>query len=238
MPTSSWKTLTDVLDLLMVIKPKPTCLLDIGIGFGKYGFLAKEYLTYWGNRYQTNNQAKIKIDGIEGYPLYVTDLQNLIYDHIFIGNAIEVIRSIQDKQYDVALLIDVLEHFPVDMGMKILEECLRVSTTTIISTPIEFEPQQEAFGNPLERHLSVWDEQMLKAAGAVVVRNSNDQNWVSVFTTDKIFIKQYKDYAKSNTLVRKLLRLILPYRLRRLMGRFAHSIATVSRSSSRLDGQQ
>ena len=62
MPSSTPQILNEF--VTEILKIDPTSVLDIGIGFGKYGFLCREYLETWkGNTYP--NQWKVRIDGIE-----------------------------------------------------------------------------------------------------------------------------------------------------------------------------
>jgi len=45
MPTSHPFQLDDIVQL--IIETAPLSILDIGVGFGKYGLLAREYLEIW-----------------------------------------------------------------------------------------------------------------------------------------------------------------------------------------------
>lgn len=90
MGTSTPAALTYICQKIIKIKPKS--VLDIGIGFGKYGFLSREYTDiYRGNYFEW----KTRIDGIEGFKKYVTKLQRIIYDNIYIGNAIKIIKKLK-----------------------------------------------------------------------------------------------------------------------------------------------
>jgi hypothetical protein len=42
MPTSHKYQIKEIMELMVLINPKK--ILDLGIGFGKYGYLAREYL--------------------------------------------------------------------------------------------------------------------------------------------------------------------------------------------------
>jgi len=138
----------------LILFTKPQSVLDIGIGFGKYGFLCREYLELWDGRNQYNDWQR-RIDGIEVFPNYITPLQKIIYNNIFIGNSLEVLPEI-DFIYDLIILVDVIEHFDIDEGKQLLYECSRKSKAIIIATPIIASPQGDAFGNPYERHKSQW----------------------------------------------------------------------------------
>jgi hypothetical protein len=68
MPSSSWKHISKTIEQIWDISP--TSVLDIGIGFGKWGFLLREYLEVCQGRYQKSEWC-IKIDGIEIFEPYI-----------------------------------------------------------------------------------------------------------------------------------------------------------------------
>ena len=87
----------------------PSSLLDIGLGNGKIGFLARDLLdTILGQRYK-KEEWEIRIDGVEVFPDYIQEFQKAIYDNIIIGDAFDVIDPL--GSYDLIFLGDVLEHF-------------------------------------------------------------------------------------------------------------------------------
>jgi rRNA maturation protein Nop10 len=152
MPSSHPYQLNEILEL--IIETNPGKLLDIGIGFGKYGFLSREYLELWdpGGVYGTN---KRQIDGVEAFEPYLTPLHRLIYDHIFTGDAREILPALTGR-YDLILMIDVFEHFTYEDGMILLEECRRCGRNILISVPRVMSVQDDVYGNPYETHRYNW----------------------------------------------------------------------------------
>jgi len=152
MPSSHHYQLNEILEL--IIETHPQKLLDIGIGFGKYGFLAREYLELWepGSIYGVRTHT---IDGIEAFEDYITPLHRLIYDNIFIGNAKDILPVFNNK-YDLILMIDVFEHFSHEDGLKVLEECRRCGKNILISVPRIMSVQDDVYGNPYEAHRYNW----------------------------------------------------------------------------------
>lgn len=152
MPSSHPYQLNEILEI--IIETNPRKLLDIGIGFGKYGFLSREYLELWDpdGVYGTN---KRQIDGIEAFEAYVTPLHKLIYDHIYIGDAKDILPAISSK-YDLILMIDVFEHFSKEDGLKVLDECRRLGRNVLISVPRIMSIQEDVHGNPYETHRYNW----------------------------------------------------------------------------------
>jgi len=153
LPTSHFYQLNEIMELIFYLKPKK--ILDIGTGFGKYGFLSREYLDIWGRQNHDFNEHYCIIDGIEVFEKYITPVHDYIYDNIYIGNAKDLLPTL-DKKYDLILLIDVLEHFDYDGGLKILSECKKVGRNIIISTPKDIGNQKGSRGNVFETHKFQW----------------------------------------------------------------------------------
>jgi hypothetical protein len=152
MPSSHYFQLNEIVDLIALTDPIK--VLDIGVGFGKYGFLAREYLELWqdGGEYQ---KWERQIDGIEAFEPYITPVHKFIYNNIFIGNAIDILPSLQDK-YDLILMIDVFEHFTVEEGRRVLGECRKKGKNILISVPLAMSAQEAVYGNPFETHKYAW----------------------------------------------------------------------------------
>ena len=148
MPSSHFYQLNQIMEL--IIMTRPTTILDVGIGFGKYGFLCREYLELLDGRQKIDDWQR-RIDGIEIFEEYITPLQKQIYDHIYLGNALKILPNLPEK-YDLVLLIDIIEHFDYEQGDKLLHLCLEVGDNVIVSTPKFNFPQPTRFGNPFEAH--------------------------------------------------------------------------------------
>jgi len=155
MPSSRYDVIPKVLDL--VVSQKPKSILDVGAGFGKWGFLFREYLEVWqGNLYPKD--WKIQIDAIEIFRQY-TDLPwyKEIYNHITVADIYEYMKiSEKDNSIDYYNLImfgDVIEHLTKPQGKEILYAC----KNWIVVTPAYRSPQGEGFGNIHETHKSFWN---------------------------------------------------------------------------------
>jgi hypothetical protein len=152
MPTSHSGQINTIVEIITEINP--SSILDIGVGYGKYGFLSREYLDISNNKDQYNSRRVI-IHGIEGFPEYITDLQRMIYDDIFIGDALQVVDKLE-KQYDLILLMDVFEHFSYDDGLALLKKLTAKGKYVLISTPKLMSEQGAEFGNVYETHRFEW----------------------------------------------------------------------------------
>lgn len=140
----------------------PRSVLDIGIGFGKFGFLAREYTDVRFGRYFN---WETRIDGIEIFEKYVTQLQRQIYDNIYIGNATDILPNLSN--YDIIICSDMLEHLSVEDGTFLLNTIKQKSKFAMIVTPVRVLRQEALYNNEHERHVSVWPTETLGRWGKV-----------------------------------------------------------------------
>ena len=152
MPTSHFLQLNEIVEL--IVYTNPLRILDIGVGFGKYGFLSREFLELWGEEENYCNWKRL-IDGVEAFPKYITPVHNFIYNNIFIGDALKIIPQL-NTEYDLVLLIDVIEHLTFEEGIELIKNCLKIGRNLIISTPKKVWERPESFGNPYEAHKFRW----------------------------------------------------------------------------------
>ena len=146
-----------------IMEKNPMSILDIGIGFGKFGFLAREYTDVRLGRYFN---WKTRIDGIEIFEKYITQLQRDIYDNIYIGDAIDILPTLD--RYDMIICSDVLEHFSEKDGAALLDSIRGKSRFSMIATPVKVLQQEALYDNEHERHLSAWSEEILSNWGEVL----------------------------------------------------------------------
>ncbi len=143
---------------------QPAAVLDVGVGMGQYGFLLRNNLENINlfkidgshGIQRSKDEWKVRIDGIEGCPVYFTPVHDYAYNRMLVGDAIEQLATLPAASYDLVLAIDILEHFEKAQGYKFLQACQRVSRgAVLISTPLDFH-EQEVEANPLENHRSHW----------------------------------------------------------------------------------
>ncbi len=152
MPTSYYGQISSILDIICQVGP--ASVLDIGVGFGKYGMLCRELLDIPSERY-AKETWKARIDGIEGYAGYRNPIHDFVYDKIYYGNAKDVLKE-TDVIYDLALMIDILEHFERDEGEQFLGEVLQKCRALLISVPA-IPTSQTYLDNALEAHKCAWE---------------------------------------------------------------------------------
>jgi hypothetical protein len=152
LPSSQHYHISKIMDLVTIVDPRS--VLDVGTGFGKYGILCREYLELWDGR-QKYSDFKRRIDGVEAFSPYITPLHNYVYDNLYVEDVRELVDKL-DYNYDLVLLIDVLEHFSKTDGELLLEKLLSKNLGILISTPKDPSDQKNAFGNIYETHKSRW----------------------------------------------------------------------------------
>ncbi len=126
-----------------IVEANPRFVLDIGPGWGKYGLMAREYV-----------RVVQRVDALE-VPEGRKPHQDCIYDTVFEGRA----ESVSDAflaDYELVMLIDVIEHMTKPAGKRFLHVARQSGTPLLVSTPKVFEEQDAVDGNPFERHLSLW----------------------------------------------------------------------------------
>ncbi len=96
MPSSSVGLIPIVVRMVQALKP--CSVLDIGFGMGKYGLLCREYLELWGpEKWQRFGKWRTRIDGIEACEACVGDVQRAIYNQVYIGDAVDVLRGLTTR---------------------------------------------------------------------------------------------------------------------------------------------
>lgn len=148
--TSNPMQISYVLDAILQLNPQS--VLDVGCGSGKYGVLTREYL------------RKARINGIEGFVQYVTDVHRLTYNNIYVGNAMKMAPKI-DFSYDLVVMIDMLEHLIPEEGARLLNDLSKCSRSILISVPV-WHPEQGALdGNVLQEHHAQYNVASLRQLG-------------------------------------------------------------------------
>jgi hypothetical protein len=125
--------------------------LDVGFGFGKWGFLLREALDFIDGRVE-RDEWQVTIDGIDTRR-YDSPLSDWVYDDIRIGSVLDVAGELGG--YDVVVMGDVIEHLEKTEGLSLLRTLLGRNRNVLLTTPFHYF-EQEIEGNPYQRHLSHW----------------------------------------------------------------------------------
>jgi len=142
--------------LMEIIKLEPRSVLDVGCGFGLWGFLSRLYLdVFRGRRYK--DEWTVRIEGVEAFPKYVMPHQKFLYDTIHAGKIEDVVDELGN--FDLYVFGDVLEHLTKDTAVRVLETACRKATKgVLINIPLgEGWLRDVSDDNEYEAHLSVWE---------------------------------------------------------------------------------
>src|SRR5438876_587096 len=134
MPSSRPNVIPTVINLIRQFKPKS--ILDVGVGFGKWGHLFREYTDIneaekEPGRYQRKNW-RVRIDGIEGYAAYLTPMHRYLYNRIHVGNASALLKKL--PHYDLIFLGDVIEHLEKAAGLGLLRDAMKKANRAVTVT--------------------------------------------------------------------------------------------------------
>lgn len=164
MATSRWEELPFIIDKLIEMNPKT--ILDLGVGFGKIGYNAREYLECLQGKVNPK-QWEIIIDGIEIHqPYHQGSFQNIIYNEIHYNDIAQsgkfIISRMQElkiKQYDLITAFDIIEHFEKEKAIELLTNLKKIAKHIFISIPLgEGWWLKGTKENPYEEHKSQWFE--------------------------------------------------------------------------------
>ena len=171
MPSSRPNTIPTVIHIVKQLRP--ASILDVGVGFGKWGHLFREYTDIVAAEHDPRRYKRkhwqTRIDGVEGHAAYLTPMHRFLYNEIFIGDAREIVRSI--PRYDLIFLGDIIEHFDKADGVSLLHRCVaKAKKAVVLSTPRHETLQEDLCGNELERHRSLWSAKDFKEFPGATVK--------------------------------------------------------------------
>ena len=164
MPSSDPRTISAIVHRAIGISPKS--VLDLGIGYGKYGVLLREYIDYNFHE-EPNVKHRIKIVGVEGYRHY-EHLWWSAYSQVRVENFGQPELWREYAGFDLVLLIDSLEHLEDETAESLLKHLRAHNRNVLVSVPDGNYPQGSYAGNELECHRSTWSTIRLERLGAEV----------------------------------------------------------------------
>jgi SAM-dependent methyltransferase len=150
---------------------KPGSVLDIGTGYGKYGFLIREYVDQF--------DRKVTLEGVEPAPRNLRVLAE-VYDKLYM----QAFLTDWDRQkvfpsrYELGMMIDVLEHFDKAQGFEALHKALFYCKRVLIATPKNPAEQTGAW----EAHRSKWNKDDMHYVGNWQ-DHSTDHTLIGVLTS-------------------------------------------------------
>lgn len=161
----------------LILDKRPKTILDIGPGFGKNGFICREYTDIWNHNY-TRDTWKTRIDCVEIFEEYITDIHRNVYTNIIIEDAYEYLKRC-DK-YDLIIATDVVEHFERPRAIEMMNNISRKSNFFYVTIPKNVGNRGGMASNGVsfnehEAHISgEWSLEQLSVFGNVLLFN----NWI------------------------------------------------------------
>lgn len=199
MASSFSEQIPTIISIIAQVKPKT--ILDIGKGFGKYGFLVHEYIGIDNKKQILSTQtlaqqSDIEIDAVEiDNDLLLPHLSH-IYREIHVGDVLKIYKDL--PKYDLVLMIDIIEHIDKEQAIDLLKYLLLQNSVILIATPLEYF-EQHLYDSVFEEHVSHWtlkdfqklgitDFQKLTAGAVYLLSNHK----VDIMGFGKGFIKKLK----------------------------------------------
>lgn len=176
MPTSYPSNIPAIIEIAASVSPDS--ILDVGPGYGKYGFLMRERVDDF--------RGRVRIDAVEVYQDYndrtgtasshpgAREIYPSLYDNYQYWDYLKAARFWHHQEpdersdsapraegYDLILMVDVLEHWSPAEAREVLRLSLDIGRQILVSTPVGY-VQGESHGNEREAHLSDWPSSDLR----------------------------------------------------------------------------
>ncbi len=168
MPTSAWHYISPILQRVYELHQHQPIrrVLDVGVGSGKWGFLAREVVDFYANSVYFKPDWRLRLVGIEAFERYRTPIHDHVYDRVYWGDAIEILRGgdLASETFDIIFAMEVIEHIEKSAGEWLLERLVsQAERAVVLSFPPEVDAeghhifeQGATHGNPYEAHKSIW----------------------------------------------------------------------------------
>lgn len=120
MPTSPYDDTVVILDFLGALLAQKTCsILDVGSGFGRWGFLCRCHLGY-GRSLTVESRQALTIDAVERFEPNIAPIHDCVYNNVHAGDALEILPTLDT--YDIVICSHALEHQEKQEGEHLPEE--------------------------------------------------------------------------------------------------------------------
>jgi len=136
----------------LVLRADPKSILDVGVGFGRWGVIFRELTDIRLARYD-KSKWELVLKGIEAFEEYRNPLWQWVYDDVMVGD-IRLYPELFEFS-DLIFFGDVIEHMPKEDGQALLDAVTSAGKKYIVSTPTYDSGQgDEYMGNKFEIHVS------------------------------------------------------------------------------------
>jgi hypothetical protein len=132
----------------------PRSILDVGAGFGRWGFLCRCHFA-GGTSLAIKPGQTLQIDAVEAFEPNVNPVYSAVYNRTFLGDAREVLQGL--GEYDVIICSHMIEHLEKPEGWDLIETMRkRARMALILGLPFNDPLREPIEGNEFEAHRSVW----------------------------------------------------------------------------------
>lgn len=187
MPSSRCNHIPIVLGIVRQLAPRS--ILDVGVGFGKWGHLFREYTDIAAAEIDPARYVRahwqVRLDGIEGHAPYLTPMHEYLYDTLYVGDMRTKIHEV--GEYDLIFLGDVIEHVEKTDGLALLRACfVHARKAVLVTTPARYAPQDAVCANELEVHRSLWTPAEFRSLGRCVCKRDENDTLIAVVLKDGV----------------------------------------------------
>jgi hypothetical protein len=164
MGTSNWQQIPFCIEAMLDVAPMR--VLDLGIGFGRWGVLVREFCEEWKGRTHRENW-RVWLEGVEAFAQNVEEYHHFFYNWVHVADAADVLAA-TEVRWDLIIFGDVLEHWEKARAEATLERALDVSDYVLVNVPLGDGWERGAmYDNPYEEHRSEWQTVELLARAPV-----------------------------------------------------------------------
>lgn len=188
MENCSHLNITDILEIIR--KVNPVKILDVNVGFGRWGILCRELLERDNNgKIKKPDLWNLKIDGVENIDtIYLHTYHDIFYDNIYRQNISGFLKQ-HVSLYDLTIFTDILEENNKDISMEMIENAMEISRFILIYVKLGNHEN-----NVLEENInnSIWNEEDFEKYTIVnkIILNDRNGNKYGIFLMECDTIKR------------------------------------------------
>lgn len=136
----------------------PKRILDVGSAFGKYSILAREAIL-------SGRAESLDLEPVDDLVIGCVEMAKYFHNIPYHEKLYQMhyhmdVRNIEWNdmpKFDLALMIDVIEHWPKEQGKEIINKMLNHGMKILISTPKEvYMYKEDYYGKDCPKHETQW----------------------------------------------------------------------------------
>lgn len=188
MDSYSHLNITDILEIIR--KVNPVKILDVNVGFGRWGILCRELLERDNNgKIKKPDLWNLKIDGVENIDtIYLHTYHDIFYDNIY-RQSIHGFLKQHVSLYDLTIFSNILEENEKEIGIEMINNAMDISRFILIYVKIGKHRGVNSEGNP---SVSIWNEDDFSNYSIInkIILNDREGNRYGIFLMECDTIKR------------------------------------------------